>query len=132
MKKKLTRYEKSGIAGGRAVTNIKEERIRAAAILSREMTPTKICELLDISTTTLKRYAKDPIWQENGGVKLPRYFNKKPTGRQRDLEKEEQQIEEAMRLRGEKRSWGEVADEMGLNRRQLEHLRSKFPDAKDA
>ena len=101
-------------------------RIKAAARLSRDTPPSEICEVLDISVRTLKRYAKDPRWQENGGVELPRYFFEKPTGRHRDLNTEKRLIAEAYRLRGDGMTWIAVAARLGLSVRQLEYLRSKY------
>lgn len=125
---KLTRYQKSGIAGGSAVAARKEARIKVAARLSRKMPASKICGKLNISTATLKRYEKDPLWQENGGVKLPRYFDKKPTGRHRDLKTEKRLLTKANRLHGKGLTWKDVASQMGLKIRQLEYLRSKHTD----
>ena len=111
----------------RAVANQKATRIRAAARLSRDTQPAEICLALGISAATLKRYAKDSRWKQNGGVDLPRYFFEKPTGRRRDITKEKQLLAEANCLHADGMTWKAVAEKMGLKIRQLEHLRSKYP-----
>ena len=119
--------QEKGIVGGQAVAEKKTERIRKAAALSKTKKPTEICETLKISEATLKRYAKDPRWQEYGGVKLPRNFKK--TGRPvNDPETERKLVAEARTLHRKERTWYRVAAVMGMTIGQLEYLRRKYPE----
>ena len=122
-KKQIEREEKR-ISG---VQKAKENRIKKAAVLSRTRSPIEICRTLGIDPRTLKRYGEDPLWSENGGVELPSPLYIKKAGRLRDLKKEREQIAEVRRLRDLRMKWGDIAKQIGLTRRQLEHLRSKYP-----
>ena len=122
--KKQIEREKKRVRG---VKQTKENRIKNAAVLSRNRSPLEICRILGISKRTLERYGEHPIWQEAGGVELPSPLYIKKVGRRRDLKKEREQIAEVRRLRDLGMKWGGIAEKMGLTRRQLEHLRSKYP-----
>ena len=113
--------------GTRAITLQKEERIREAARLSRNHTPSEICRRVGLSPRTLKRYAKDPIWQASGGVDLPTPLYVKKPGRKRDLKRERELMAEAERLRDLKMKWVQIAARLGLTVDQLEGMRRKYP-----
>ena len=115
-------YEK----GLHSIRGKRVNRIKEAAALSREHTPSEICRLLGISHRTLKRYAKDPSWRESGGVDMPRYFVKggRPLS---DPDTDKQLITEAYRLHAQGDKWKSIAEQLGLTIRQLEHLRTKYP-----
>lgn len=118
--------------GARTIDHNKANRIRAAARLSQDTPPAEICQLLGISPRTLRRYADDPRWKENGGVDLPTplylKLNLKKKGRpQNDQEKEKKLLTEAHRLHDDGMKWKAIADQLGISIRQLEYLRSKYP-----
>ena len=111
--------------GTHRIKENRDTRIKAAARLSRDTHPAKICRILGISPRTLKRYGKDPLWKANDGIELPRYFKKHGV---RDPARDAELITEAYRLRDEKKmKWVNIAKRLGLTKRQLEHLRIKYP-----
>ena len=127
---KMTPKE-SGTLGGRILTEQREERLKAAALLSQTTPPAEICRVLDIDTQTLKRYSRDPLWKQHGGAELPRYFTK--NGRPPDdPEAEKQLLTEAYALRKNGMKWYEVASELQVMPRRLVHLRSKYPEISEA
>ena len=114
--------------GTRTIEGNKEIRIRAAARLSKDTPPAEICQLLNIDQQTLRRYAKDLRWKENGGVDLPTpLYLKKPGRPLHDPEKEKALVTKAYRLHDGGMKWKDIARELGLSKRQLEYLRSKYP-----
>ena len=127
---KMTPQE-SGTLGGRVHTEKRMERLKAAALLSQSTPPAEICRVLDIDTQTLKRYSRDPLWQQHGGADLPRYFTK--NGRPPDdPEAEKELLTEAYRLHNSGMKWFEVASELQVTTRRLVHLRSKHPEISEA
>ena len=127
---KMTPQE-SGTLGGRVHTEKRMERLKAAALLSQSTPPAEICRVLDIDTQTLKRYSRDPLWQQHGGADLPRYFTK--NGRPPDdPEAEKQLLTEAYQLHNSGMKWFEVASKLGVTARRLIHLRSKYPEISEA
>ena len=104
----------------------RNQRLKKAARLSKTKTPAEICEALNISDATLRRYAGDPRWQGFGGVDLPRYF--KTGGRPvNDPDTEAKLIAEAYQMHNDGEKWVDIASRLGLSIRQLEYLRKKYP-----
>ena len=110
----------------RALETRTDHRIREAAIRSRDTPPLEICRQLGISRRTLKRYERDPRWEEYGGVALPRYFTKAGRPR-RDPDTDKELITEAYRLRSQGEKWKDIADALDLTIDQLDYLRRKYP-----
>ena len=111
--------------GTQTVVKKKDARIRTAAELSHEIPPEEICRQLGISDRTLKRYHKDPRWKVYGGVDLSFTTAGRP---HRDPETDKQLLQEANRLHDAGEKWINIATQLGLTIRQLEHLRSKYTD----
>lgn len=105
-------------------SEIRVERLKRAAELSRTKTATTIMSELRISKRTLKRYMADPLWEEYGGASLTFTERGRPT-RNGLSSAEKQTLAEAYRLHNQGLQWVAVAAELGIEIDQLRYLRRK-------
>lgn len=104
--------------------NNKAQRIQRAAEMSRTLSASEIMSELDISKRTLKRYTKDPRWQEHGG--RPLTFAERGRPVQETLSTAEKQtLTEAHALHNQGHKWVAVAERLEIPIGRLEYLRRK-------
>ena len=113
------------LKGARRKTEKKNERLQRAAKLSRHTkSADEIISELCISDRTLKRYVKDPLWQECGGIPLVFQKGGRPV-RDTLSHAEQRLLVEATARHDKGLTWQAAADELGITLDRLNYLRHK-------
>ena len=118
------------LKGAQRTAENKTQRLKQAATLSQSKMASEICQELNISKRTLKRYMADPLWQESGGIQLTLIERGRPT-RNALSESEKRTLAEAYALHNQGLMWVEVAAELEMTIRQLEYLREKDTETRE-